>query len=90
MQVNLPIFIVHIYILIKLLFKKEIQQMCASVDVKNFGLIKTCSKKRGPAIPEIFQAFDFATVDIIERLLCFTPDKRLNVEEVLAHPFFFR
>lgn len=60
------------------------------MDSKNANLLKGCSRTEGTSISEMFLDFDCATVDIIERLLCFAADKRLSIQEVLAHPFFSR
>ena len=50
-------------------------------------MIESAMVYRKQSISEIFEDEDYDVVDILEQLLVFHPDKRLNVEEVLAHPY---
>jgi mitogen-activated protein kinase 15 len=68
----------------------EIEELCKSIDHQNVDLIKKYLQQRGVSLSDTFINFDCSTVDIIERLLRFTPNERLTVEEVLNHPYIQR
>lgn len=63
--------------------EKEVEEMCDQVQV-NLPLIKGCGLKK------VFRNVEDneLLVDLLSKILCYNPKKRLKPFIALAHPFF--
>lgn len=50
--------------------------------------LKASLQQRGPPLVDIFHKWNLDLVDLLERLLVFTPEKRLTADTALCHPYF--
>jgi len=68
----------------------DIEELCrATRGTISSAIIEACLKaKTGDQLTDVFENHDFATVDLLERLLVFSPVKRLSASQTLSHPFF--
>ena len=50
---------------------------------KSRSFVESLSKRRSVSFAKLFPDADEAAIDLLEKLLCFDPDKRYTVEQVL-------
>lgn len=69
--------------------QEEIDEMMSgTMKATLTAALKASMQQRGPPIVDIFHKWSFELVDFLERLLVFSPNKRLIAEDALCHPFF--
>ena len=50
--------------------------------------LKASLQQKGPPLVDIFHKQSKELVDLLERILVFSPDKRYTAENALTHPYF--
>lgn len=69
--------------------EEEIEEMMrGTVKATLQAALKASMQTRGPPIVDIFHTCSLELVDLMERLLLFSPNKRLTAEDALCHPYF--
>lgn len=65
---------------------EEDMEFISSKDAKEY--IRRFPDHEGVPFAQLFPNISPAGVDLLERMLTFSPDKRISVEDALSHPFF--
>lgn len=77
----------QIELIVKLLGRPTAEDI-KTMKIGNGDLLVECEAKKSKSITSLFKGCSSDAIDLIRKLLVYNPEKRINVEEALKHPFF--